>query len=207
MMDHSAEKVARQVAALAWRSAAAGSIGVGAILVDRDGGVICQGRNTVSEPRNGTGKLSGSAIAHAEMNLLSGLPVGRWEHATLWSSLEPCPMCSLAILMSNIAEVRYLGRDFLWHGKTDLAVGHPFLAERWPDMQHTEQGPLTTFSEVLPLLWFLREKPEGTVVRDLSAHDPERLALAKTTLAVFADEGVFNADFVAAYSRFVALLR
>ncbi|GLC35593.1 hypothetical protein PLESTM_000341000 [Pleodorina starrii] len=96
-------------------AAAAGEVPVGAVLV-HGGRMLARGRNRVHALR--------SPLAHAEMLCLataaSKLRAWRLLGATLYVTLEPCPMCAGAILQARLARVVYgarqprLGADGSW---------------------------------------------------------------------------------------------
>lgn len=87
--------------ALAAEAAAASEIPVGAVVIDRDGRIVAEGRNTREETHDPTG--------HAEVEALRGAAasVGSWnlEGHTLVVTLEPCIMCAGAILQARIGRV------------------------------------------------------------------------------------------------------
>ncbi|HMC52090.1 MAG TPA: hypothetical protein VKI64_04960, partial [Acidimicrobiales bacterium] len=58
----------------AWESWVAGSAGVGAALIDAEGAVVAQGRNRMAEASDG--RLSGTVMAHAEMDVLAQVALG-----------------------------------------------------------------------------------------------------------------------------------
>jgi tRNA(Arg) A34 adenosine deaminase TadA len=73
----------------------------GALLVDGDGNVVLEAKNTVRTDRDVT--------AHAETNLMR-LASARFEpdyleRCTLYTSTEPCAMCAGAIYWGNIRRV------------------------------------------------------------------------------------------------------
>lgn len=75
----------------------------GALLVDRDGNVLLEAENSVMTERDCTN--------HAETNLVR-LATRRFDRetlagATLYTSTEPCAMCSGAIFWSGIGRVVY----------------------------------------------------------------------------------------------------
>jgi len=80
---------------------------VGSIIVNPDGIVIGKGRNRRE-------KLS-SAIAHAEIEAIENAckTLGDWRllGCSLYVTLEPCPMCAGAMLMSRISKVYYGSRE------------------------------------------------------------------------------------------------
>jgi tRNA(adenine34) deaminase len=83
---------------------------VGAVLV-LEGKIVARGRNQV--------ELLQDATAHAEMLCLSAGAAAaqnwRLKGATLYSTLEPCPMCAGACFASRI--------DRLVYGAPDLRLG------------------------------------------------------------------------------------
>ncbi|TAK54039.1 MAG: tRNA adenosine(34) deaminase TadA [Gammaproteobacteria bacterium] len=90
----------RRALALAARAEAEGEVPVGAVIV-RDGVVLGEGWNQPIGRRDPT--------AHAEILALraAGLQVGdyRLGGATLYVTLEPCPMCAAACAHARIARL------------------------------------------------------------------------------------------------------
>lgn len=72
----------------------------GAVLV-RDGVIVARGFNTATRDRDPT--------AHAEVNVIraamTSITEASLEGSTLYSSSEPCPMCTGAIFWSGISRV------------------------------------------------------------------------------------------------------
>ncbi|WP_226531899.1 tRNA adenosine(34) deaminase TadA [Microbacterium paraoxydans] len=87
--------------ALADEAAAAAEIPVGAVVLDDEGRIIAEGRNTREATNDPTG--------HAEVEALrrAAASVGSWnlEGHTLVVTLEPCIMCAGAILQARIGRV------------------------------------------------------------------------------------------------------
>jgi tRNA(adenine34) deaminase len=95
---------------LAWEAYLAGTIPVGAVVADADGRVVARGRNRIFEPA-GTG-LSGSRLAHAEVDALAQLPVTeRYRDHVLYSALEPCLLCTAATLLATVGRIEYAAVD------------------------------------------------------------------------------------------------
>jgi len=96
----------RRCLELARVAARAGEVPVGAVVV-RDGQVIGEGHNRCEE--------KGSPLAHAEMEALSAAlastPDARLVDAVLYCSLEPCFMCTGALLHARVARVVFAARD------------------------------------------------------------------------------------------------
>ena len=92
--------------ALAREAAADGEVPVGCVIVRGDT-IVGRGRN-----RRETDK---SALAHAEIEAIGEAcrRLGGWRlwECTLYVTLEPCPMCSGAIINSRIKRVVYGAAD------------------------------------------------------------------------------------------------
>jgi tRNA(Arg) A34 adenosine deaminase TadA len=88
---------------LARRSREKGNHPFGSLLVDSSGDVVLEAENTVLTGHDVTG--------HAELNLVRAaskqLDVEVLRGSTLYTSTEPCAMCSSAIYWSGIGRVVY----------------------------------------------------------------------------------------------------
>jgi tRNA(Arg) A34 adenosine deaminase TadA len=88
---------------VAWQSREHGNHPFGALLVDENNYILLQEENTVLTGRDPTG--------HAETNIVrfAGLQYSHEELArcTLYTSTEPCAMCTGAIYWSGIGRVVY----------------------------------------------------------------------------------------------------
>ena len=93
----------RQALAEAEKAAALGEVPIGAVLVDAAGTVVAAGHNMRELWQDGT--------AHAEVVVIraAGKRLGRWRLSgcTLYVTVEPCPMCAGAIVMSRIDRLVY----------------------------------------------------------------------------------------------------
>jgi tRNA(adenine34) deaminase len=78
------------------------------------------------------GQLGGTRIAHAEVNALAALPLGDFPSHVLYTTLEPCFMCTMALRFSHVATVRYAAPDELWYGVEQFPGINHHLARRWP---------------------------------------------------------------------------
>ncbi|MFE6781496.1 nucleoside deaminase [Streptomyces sp. NPDC057680] len=107
-----APEAVRRCLALAYEALAAGGLAVGSVLTDPTGRVRAEGRNHAYDDGPGGGPLRGSPLAHAEMNAL-GAARTDWDLSvlTLWSTQEPCHMCTAAAAFTGVGEVRYLAPD------------------------------------------------------------------------------------------------
>jgi tRNA(adenine34) deaminase len=88
-----------------------GEVPIGAILVNEQGEVIASGHNLR--------ELCNDATAHAEMVVIRAAckQLGQWRlrGLTLYVTIEPCPMCAGALVMSRVDRVVY--------GSTDAKAG------------------------------------------------------------------------------------
>jgi len=86
-----------------------GNFGVGALLVDNDGKIIVRGHNHVFSPYF-------RSDLHAEMDVMNKFEK-RYKNAknvktlTLYTSLEPCPMCFARLMTSGVRTIYYAAKD------------------------------------------------------------------------------------------------
>lgn len=116
----------------AWDAYGAGSVPVGALFVDNTGRIIYRGRNRINESTAPSPFLSHTRLAHAEMNVLAQVSSDDYAHmanGTLYTTLEPCPMCTGAIVMSGVRHVQFgaLDREA---GATSLWSMSPYMARK-----------------------------------------------------------------------------
>ena len=92
---------------LAAEAARHGDVPVGCVIVNRAGRIIGRGCNRREE--------HGDATAHAEVEAIREAcrVLGDWrlEGCTLYVTLEPCPMCTGAIINSRIPSVVFGARE------------------------------------------------------------------------------------------------
>ena len=100
----------RVALAEAWDAYAAGTVPVGAVVVDVAGRVVCRGRNRVLDSAV-AGQIGRSRLAHAEVNALLGLAGTTLDPRglALYTTLEPCPLCVGAIVMANVGRASIVG--------------------------------------------------------------------------------------------------
>ncbi len=115
----------------AWLAYVAGCIPVGAVITASDGGIISQGRNRISDPCVQDGFIHNTTLAHAELNALIVLPRGAYDlHVcTLFTNLEPCPLCLGALYVAGVRNVYYAARD-PWAGSVNLLGATAYLSRK-----------------------------------------------------------------------------
>ena len=106
-MDH--EYYMRCALELAREAALDGETPVGCVVADAGGAIIGRGRNRREKRKNAT--------AHAEIEAINGAceALGDWRLSgcSLYTTLEPCPMCAGAVIMSRVDNIYYGARDEL----------------------------------------------------------------------------------------------
>jgi tRNA(Arg) A34 adenosine deaminase TadA len=122
----------------AWAALRAGSIAVGACAATPDGAIVHAARNRVADRDAPPGEVFGSALAHAEINVLARLAFRQPRELVLTTTLEPCIQCSAAVRLGPVAAVRFAGADPLWLGCHDFSPLSPREAAR---RQVTMTGP------------------------------------------------------------------
>ena len=109
------------------KAAAAGEVPIGAVLV-WNGQVVAEAHNLRETDRDAT--------AHAEMLVIRQAckSLNRWRltGATLYVTIEPCPMCAGAIVMSRIDRLVYGSPDFRAGAVESIfnVVQHPAMNHR-----------------------------------------------------------------------------
>jgi tRNA(adenine34) deaminase len=107
-LDRHFLELAMQEAELSFKE---GTYPIGAILVDEEGNIISKGRNRVFSNQDPT--------CHAEIDVIRSagalLLDPRYKNkCTLYTTVEPCPMCSGAIILADIKRVVWvLSDDYL----------------------------------------------------------------------------------------------
>ena len=115
----------RAALAEAAQAYALGEVPIGAVLVDEEGEIVARGHNLRERDHDAT--------AHAEMIAIRAAceRLGRWRLSslTLYVTIEPCPMCAGAIVMSRVDRVVYGGTDYKAGACESLfnIPGHPAL--------------------------------------------------------------------------------
>ena len=104
----------------AWEALRTGNIAVGACVSAPDGEIIYSARNRVNDNEGPPGEIFGSALAHAETNVLARLPFRRREDLVLTTTLQPCLQCAAAIRLGPVTTVRFAGPDRYWDGCHDF---------------------------------------------------------------------------------------
>jgi tRNA(Arg) A34 adenosine deaminase TadA len=134
-----------------------GQIPIGCVIADEDGHIIARGHNRIDEVSDPT--------AHAEMLAIrSAVPLMAADSArdwTLYSTLEPCPMCMGTIVMCHIGTVVWAAPDRRM--KThELLSGNAYLRTRKLVVVPCPYRDLEqSCSEIHDAYWISRGRPDA----------------------------------------------
>ena len=107
-----ADPPVRRCLELAYDALRAGGLACGSVLVDAAGAIVAEGRNHAYDAATGSDVIEGSPIAHAEINVLARVPTDRALGAdTLWSTQEPCGMCTAAAAFVGVGAIAFVAHD------------------------------------------------------------------------------------------------
>ena len=157
----------------AWDAYVAGSLPIGACVIDAAGTVIARGRNRLGDPRGAEGGvISGSDLAHAEINALLDLrdvPRPDCYGWTVLTTVQPCPQCAGAIAMSGLRAVEYAAAD-PWAVCTRLLTDDPYVSRKGI---RVGRAPLDVQRAALRLAWagFLNDQTPGTTAPGGNLYD------------------------------------
>lgn len=176
----------------AWASFRAGNYGVGAVLaqapdhpdaVDGVGPIVTVGRNRVSQQQRSPRTLSGNMMAHAEMNAFAELDQFNAEGLHLYTTLQPCLMCSATAMQLKVGHVHYAADDEFFADLDQLWSQHPVTARRSPATTGPLDGHLAAFARLLPMSFTL-EHFAGRSAEQLARATHPALAAVIDDLAI-----------------------
>lgn len=139
----------REAFDLAWESWVAGSLAIGAVLVEGSI-VLARGRNRVLEEMH-SGPIAGTLLAHAEMDAFAGLGLRTAEGLTLYTTVEPCLMCAATAVAMRLDRVVFATPDPVFDGLAEVLDSHAYARDRAPRRQSLGVPLLGAVGRVLPL--------------------------------------------------------
>jgi tRNA(adenine34) deaminase len=110
---------------------------IGAVIVDENYNLIAKGRNRVYPQQDATAHAEIDAIRNAGQVILNA-KINR-EKFTIYTSLEPCPMCTGGILFANIKKVVWLLNDDLGFGGYRKIKSTNIFDERFKEVELIEE--------------------------------------------------------------------
>jgi Cytidine and deoxycytidylate deaminase zinc-binding region len=103
--------------------------------VDADGTTASSARGRRADNGALPGQLSGTRIAHAELNALAQLPFGRsYSDYSLYVSVEPCCLCIGAAIQTGIGKVEYAWADAYAGAARCMSVTNPQVQRKRIDI-------------------------------------------------------------------------
>lgn len=199
----------KEAFSLAWESFRKGTIPIGAIIVDELGNIISKGRNRIFDITSNN-PLAGTCMAHAEMTAMINLK--EKEHPnirkyTLYTTMEPCPMCFGAMVMMNIRNLRYAAKDG-FAGATELNEKMGYIKGKRMDIKK-EAAELEVFQICLQTAYECNRKHNRIeeLFHSWGTHSSEGVELGKKLY----DEGYFeeavrqNKSLEEIYDRVISL--
>jgi tRNA(adenine34) deaminase len=167
-----------EVFALMWEAYVAGTVPVGAVVVDESGEVVSRGRNRIFDSAR-DGYLGRSRLAHAEVNALAALPSDRlYEDFTLYTALEPCHLCLSAALSVQIGNLRYGSPDPYGGAVGKIVPSAAHEAHVQLEIVGPLDGTAGRLPEVLHLAHFLWRTRSAGVLGFYRRTRPELIAAA-----------------------------
>jgi cytosine deaminase len=120
-----------------------GNFGVGAVLIRNRKEIVQRGHNRVFSPHF-------RSDLHAEMDVMTKFEerhkkIGRMDGYTLFSSLEPCPMCLGRLITSGVREVYYAALD----RDGGMASRLGYLPNEWKELAQRQDFRLADCSPEL----------------------------------------------------------
>jgi tRNA(Arg) A34 adenosine deaminase TadA len=175
----------REAFQLAWEAFAAGTIPVGAVVVEADGTILARGRNRIFETDPPPSQLANSRLAHAEVNALAQLAMGRtYGDCVLYTTLEPCPLCVGAASLSRVPLVRFAAWDVYSGGAGLQHVELEVARQLRVAVEGPLEGPLGVLGEALHLAFFVeRRDPSNELYQTYLDLRPELLPVAERLVA------------------------
>ena len=181
---------------LEWISLCERSKAIAAIIIDADGNVISEGRNKIGENH-----IPNPRVQHAEVEAIRNLDIEKKPYVktyTLFTSLEPCPMCMGTIVMGGIRNV-VIGTHDQLGGAMGLIEHSNFLKSKnikvtWmPEIYGDIQRGLQAIKE---LLYNEDSTKLQRMMDDFSVYNKKGVIAAKQMV----DNGMFSAKAPSAYS-------
>jgi len=175
----------QQAFRLAWQTYREGSNPIAALIADASGTVITTGKSAVRADISEV-PLNCCEIAHAELNALMQLDnrvhdKSRASGYTLYSTMEPCPLCMSALYMSDVESLHYASRD-AFAGSVNLLGATPYFSRK----HRRVSGPVAGLAEIsifLNVYFDIAERKldaETDPVHDAFATDyPDTVAIAR----------------------------
>lgn len=110
---------------------------IGAVIVDENYNIIAKGRNRVHTENDVTAHAEIDAIRNAGKSIFRA-KINR-EKFTIYTTLEPCPMCTGGILFANIKRVVWLLNDDIGFGGYKKIQGTKIFDKKFCEVEVVEE--------------------------------------------------------------------
>ena len=140
----------------AWEAWKVGCIPIGAAIIDKESNLIARGRNRIFDTVPTEKQINGNFLAHAELNTFLQMKSEdeEFRHAcTLYTLVEPCPLCFGALYMSGVRKAYYACKDPL-AGSADLLGKTPYLSRKPIRIKQWEDSELERVVHALQIAFY-----------------------------------------------------
>ncbi len=141
----------------AWEAYQCGSLPIGAVVVGPGGEILAKGRNHIKDDLSPHGQIGRNQLSHAELNALlqiSDVPKDEIHASTLYTTLEPCPLCMGAFYMSGVRTLVFAARD-VYGGASDLIGKTDYFTRKPVQVISSPDPTLEGFSTALTCCAYL----------------------------------------------------
>lgn len=161
---------------MGWEAFKHSSIPIGAVIVDENGEIISAGRNRTCEHTE-----PNPHISHAESEAIQKLDTSKHSKPgyTLYTCMEPCPMCMGTIVMSKIRILKIAAHD-CYCGATHYCSDDPYITSK--KIQVSFEGGLSEAVQlILQGYWEFRQSNGETqlITKLYSVLNPAAVSLTK----------------------------
>ena len=178
----------KRIFELEWISLCEGSKAIAALIVSNEGEIISEGRNKIGEAT-----IPNPRVSHAEVEVIRNLDIKKYPHVktyTLYTALEPCPMCMGTIVMGGIRNV-VIGTKDAHGGAMGLLEQSEYLKRKninvvWMPQEYGEAQ--RGFQALKELLYNTNEELLECMMADFSVYNKKGVLAAKELIA----EGLFD---------------
>ena len=178
----------KRIFELEWISLCEGSKAIAAIIVSNEGEIISEGRNKIGETT-----IPNPRVSHAEVEVVRNLDIKKYPHVkmyTLYTALEPCPMCMGTIVMGGIRNI-VIGTKDAHGGAMELVEQSEYLKRKninvvWMPQEYgdVQRG----FQALKELLYNTNGELLERMMADFSVYNKKGVLAAKELI----DDGLFK---------------
>jgi len=169
----------RECLALAWEAWCSGNAPVGAVVVDDSGEIVSRGRSRRVDTSAPDRQIAGTVLAHAEINASMAMRYPDTYDKVLYSSLQPCLLCTSAAMDSRIRAIHFAVADPLFVGIERLWQLNSHFALRWPEWLCPVDEPFARLSQLLVDVYVIEAGEEHQLQAMVAGRDADDVRLAR----------------------------